>query len=133
LGLLTTCAAQFSAASAARADDPSCGTLSPALRVDPANSSAFTRLGIQNLYRFQARPYMRLPLGVAVAVRAPEGTSEADVHRAAMCAASSESSPLAVPGRNVRVVRNGGHYELHITASSQSAAREIQRRAAQLP
>lgn len=132
LGLLATCVAQASFASPARAYDPSCGTLSADLRVDPVSSSAFTRLGVQNLYRYQARPYMRLPLGVRLALRAPQGVSEADLHRVAMCVAQSESSPLAVPGRQVRVVRNGGHFELHITASDRAAAREIQRRAAEL-
>jgi hypothetical protein len=75
-----------------------------------------------------------MPLGVKLALWAPSGVTEADLHRAAVCAAHSgdTSSPLSVQGSAMRVLRSGSHYELHVTTNDQIAAREIQRRAEHL-
>jgi hypothetical protein len=117
--------------SAVQAEDPSCASLSATLSRDPTSSDAFQVVRSEKLYRFQERPYARMPLGVKVLLRAPEGVSEADVHRAALCGARSASSesPLSVPETAVRVVRSGAHYELHITSQKPVQAREVQRRA----
>jgi hypothetical protein len=137
LGLLSllslgTVAAATAQPSTVHAEDQACATLAPELAKDPATSDVFTVLDSKNLYRFQERPYVRLPVGVKLKLRAPQGVSEADLHRAAVCTmqrGADAGSPLAVPGSALKVKRQGGHYELHITAADQGAAREIQRRA----
>jgi hypothetical protein len=85
-------------------------------------------VGTQNLYRVQARPWAQIPTGAKLLVRAPAGVTEADLHRALRCGASA-NSPLAVTGAALRVERSGDLYELQITATSRTSAREIQRRA----
>ena len=134
LGIVTLCTSQFSLTGHAKAQDLACTGTQLELNNASAAAGAITLVETHNLYRFQERPYVRLPLGVKLALSAPAGASEADVHRAAECAASSadESSPLSVPGSALRVLRNGSRYELHVTAKDQKAAREIQRRAERL-
>lgn len=104
-----------------------CGGLSAELRQDPFASEGFRVLRAKNLYRFQERPYVQVPTGAKVLLRAPEGVTEADLHRAMSCN-TSDKSPLAVPGAQLSIVRSGDAYELHVTADSRSAALEIQRR-----
>jgi hypothetical protein len=107
-----------------------CSALSGDLARDPLTSGIFKVVGGANLYRYQAKPYMRLPLGVRIEVLAPAGVTEADLTRAAMCnCGESPTSPLGVAGGRVEVRRKGAHFELHLTAEKRSAALEIQRRA----
>lgn len=89
----------------------------------------------EKLYRWQARPWARIPEGVALHVRAPAGTTAADLHNAAancLREGADPRSPLCVKGASVRVSRAGGLYVLRITSDSRSAALEIQERAARL-
>lgn len=89
----------------------------------------------ENLYRWQQRPWARIPEGVALHVKVPAGTTAADLHNAATsCAREGNDvrSPLCVKGAAIRVSRDGGLYVIHITSDSRSAALEIQKRAAQL-
>jgi hypothetical protein len=104
------------------------GGLSAALRGDSANADGFRVIAERDLYRTQARPWMQIPTGAKLLVRAPAGVTEADVHRAAR-AAQGERSPMGVQGAELSVIRSGDLYELHITAKSRSQALEIQRRA----
>ncbi len=117
------------------AHEGQCGKLSETVRASASSSEAFTTVAKRNLYRFQERPWARMPTGAAIKVSAPAGMTEADVHNAARCGAMFQdgASPLDVPGASLAVRRNGGYYELHFTAQDRGAAREIQARVAQLP
>ena len=134
LSLFALGATSMGFATEARAQDPGCGTLSAELSEDPTQSAAFSVVGATNVYRFMQRPYARLAAGVKLALRAPQGVTAADLHRSAVCSATrgDGQSPLAVPGVKVRVLRNGGNYELHITSDDPARARDIQQRAALL-
>jgi hypothetical protein len=99
---------------------------------DGATAERLTVVKSEKLYRFQARPWARIPEGVALHVRAPAGTTAADLHNAAVnCVreGADARSPLCVKGATVRVSRNGGLYVIRITSDSRSAALEIQQRA----
>jgi hypothetical protein len=113
----------------ARAFATDCGELPAQLAQDPTHSSAFAVLDSAPLYRYLPKPYVRLPQGVRIRLRPPAGVTLADLHRAAVCGARADSSPLAVPGGKVRVSRWGGDYQLFITSDDLKTAREIQRRA----
>jgi hypothetical protein len=95
---------------------------------DPLASEGFTVLDAKQLYRVQDRPYMHIPTGAKLLVRAPAGVTEADLHRAALCNPGA-TSPLSVPGARLMVRRSGDLYELHVTAEKRSAALEIRDRA----
>jgi hypothetical protein len=113
------------------ASDSVCASHSQAATQAP-DTHGFTKLATRNLYRFQDRPWARLPVGAAIKVRAPQGMSEADVHNAARCGlifGNDAASPLTVPGAKLVVKHHEGAYELHITAKERGPAREIQQRA----
>lgn len=95
---------------------------------DTLGTAGLQVLGAKELYRMQERPFMRVPLGAKLLVRAPAGVTEADLHRAATSSPHA-NSPLAVPGAKLSVRRSGDLYELHVTAPVRSAAIEILRRA----
>jgi hypothetical protein len=102
----------------------------------PASAAPLLGSGLQvvetsKLYRVQERPWSHIPTGARILVRAPAGTTEADLHRSAV-RDQSAGSPLSVPGAKVDVVRRGDLYELRVTASARSAALEIQHRASAL-
>lgn len=127
LGAASLSLALALAATRAEASAPSCNT-----QLEPASINT---LATKNLYRFQQRPYLRLPQGAAISIQAPAGVTAADLHNAAMCGAlfgEDTTSPLTVPGAKLKVVRHEGKYELHITAEDRGAAREIQQRVAAL-
>jgi hypothetical protein len=126
--LLTVAFGAPLAPSAAEARE--CGDLHASLSTDPLAGGAAV-VSANKTFRVQERPWAHIPTGARITVRAPAGVTEADVHRAAVCAAS-ESSPLSVPGAQLRVERAGDLYELHVTAPLRSAALEIQRRATAL-
>jgi hypothetical protein len=103
---------------------------------DGANAGdRLTVVKSEKLYRWQARPWARIPEGVALHVKAPAGTTAADLHNAAAnCVreGADPRSPLCVKGATIRVSRAGGIYVVRITSDSRSAALEIQERAAKL-
>lgn len=99
------------------------------------DAASIKTLATKKLYRFQQRPYARLPKGAAISIQAPAGVTAADLHHAAICGAlfgNDTTSPLTVPGAKLEVKRNGDRYELHITADDRGAARQIQERVAAL-
>jgi hypothetical protein len=105
-----------------------CRELPPAIAFDPLQKPGFSVLAATNTYRTQDRPWSQIPTGARLLLRTPAGFTIADIHRAALCAASP-SSPLSVPGAKLRVTQSEGLYQLHVTADTRSAALEIQRRA----
>src|SRR4051794_8381663 len=72
-------------AQASPSDEIACSMLSASLTHSSASTPGFTVVKTTNLYRFQPKPYARLPSGVSIAVRAPAGMTEADLHNAARC------------------------------------------------
>ncbi|MDB4976857.1 MAG: hypothetical protein JWN48_5198 [Myxococcaceae bacterium] len=96
---------------------------------DPLASDGFQVIASSKLYRRQDRPWMEIPTGARILVRAPWGFTVADLHRVATCHVG-QNSPLAVPGARLSVRRTSGDlYELRITAEQRGAALEIQHRA----
>jgi len=102
-----------------------------------SGTSAQSRIAVlktKKLYRFQQRPWLRIPEGVALHVRAPAGMTAADLHNAlSYCAPEdkNQDSPLCVEGATLKVVRSGGTYVVRITSDSRAAAMQIQARASQ--
>jgi hypothetical protein len=120
------------AASSAHADSTiACSSLSTSqgdTRVVPALQVVKT----ESLYRFQDRPYLRIPQGVALWVKAPAGLTAADLHNLLQDCARSQpraDSPVCVKDAQLSVDRSGGHYVVRVTSDSRSTALEIQRRA----
>jgi hypothetical protein len=109
-----------------------CSSMLAGMADDATGGARLTVVKSEKLYRFQARPWARIPEGVVLHVRAPAGTTAADLHNAAVnCVRESSDvrSPLCVKGASIRVSRDGGLYTIRITSDSRSAALEIQRRA----
>lgn len=110
-----------------------CTSLSPVAadqRVEAAvNSLAVVKT--ENLYRWQQRPWARFPQGVAFYVKAPAGTTAADLHNLIQaCAKQGDStSPMCATDADIRVTRAGGLYVLSLTSASHRAAADLQRRA----
>jgi hypothetical protein len=134
---LAGCLAALSLAPAASAKADAglaCSSLLASIADGSNPTSQLAVVKSEKLYRWQARPWARLPEGVALYVRAPAGTTAADLHNAAAkCTrAGDEQSPLCVKGASVRVSRAGGVYILRITSDSRAAALEIQKRAERL-
>jgi hypothetical protein len=120
------------AASSAHADSTiACSALSTNagdVRVPPALEVVKT----EALYRFQDRPYVRIPQGVALWVKAPRGLTAADLHNLLRdCARTqpNEASPVCVKDAQLSVDRSGGYYVVRVTSEKRSTALEIQRRA----
>lgn len=111
-----------------------CSSLAASVADGSSGTSQLVVVKSEKLYRWQARPWARLPEGAALYVRAPAGTTAADLHNAAAkCARTGdEQSPLCVKGATIRVSRAGGIYVLRITSDSRAAALEIQERAERL-
>lgn len=85
-------------------------------------------LKTEALHRFQDRPYLRIPVGVAVVVRAPRGMTAADLHNAlADCSQQNAALPVCLPGSKLEVARHGGNYVLRITSDDRATALRIQR------
>ena len=88
---------------------------------------------VQQLYQFQQRPYLRVPEGVALWVRAPRGMTAADLHNLlgdCQRQLRDDGSALCVKGAALTVERSGGHYVVRVTSTDRATAAEIQRRAA---
>lgn len=104
-----------------------CSAVPSSLQGDPLKAEGFTVESTQKLYRFQERPWARVPTGVSLKLRTPAGVTEADLHRALRCAADANSL-LAVPGAALRIQRVGDAYEVNVTSKSRDGALELQRR-----
>jgi hypothetical protein len=87
---------------------------------------------VEQLSHFQARPYLRVPDGVALWVRAPRGMTAADLHNllsACQKAGRDDGAVLCVKGAQISVDRSGGAYVVRVTSDNRATALEIQRRA----
>ena len=134
---VTACLAALASAPAATVHADSAVSCSSLLAgaVDASDSSQLGVIKVEQLYHYQARPWARVPDGVALHVKAPRGTTAADLHNlAAGCAreGADPRSPLCVKGASISVSRAGGVYIVRITSDSRAEAIEIQKRAAQL-
>ena len=107
------------------------GSAPPAEASSSLLGEGFQVIETSKLYRVQDRPWSHIPTGARILLRAPAGTTEADLHRSAV-RDQGAGSPLTVPGAKVKVVRRGDLYELQVTASQRSTALEIQHRATRL-
>ncbi len=136
-GALALCLSALALAPAADAKAESSSLPCPSLLTSaaqaPDGSPHLAVVRTKELDRWQARPWARLPLGVALWVRPPRGMTMADLYNlAANCKQESdERSPLCVQGASIRVDRQGGLYVLRITSESRATALEIQRRSRQ--
>jgi hypothetical protein len=99
-----------------------------------ASSSQLAVVKTENLYRWQQRPWARIPEGVALHVKAPARTTAADLHNMvkACAEAGDHGSPLCVKGTVINVSRAGGSYVVRLTSDSRATASELQKRAAHL-
>lgn len=129
---LTALLGATGAVSSAHADSTiACSALSPSQggeTVAPVLQIART----EPLYRFQDRPYLRIPVGVALWVKAPRGMTAADLHNLLQDCAQQQvaaTSPLCVKGAKIDVDRSGGYYVVRVTSDQRATALEIQRRA----
>lgn len=118
------------AAESARADNGLSSTgMNTVSSLQGNQQQAVVQLKTQALYRFQDRPWARMPLGVAITVRAPVGVTMADLHNQATDCSKQQNTPQCVSGANVSVNRNGGVYVIKVTSQDAATAREIQKRA----
>ncbi len=133
LVLAAAVAAPFILAGGARAESSlACSTLATG-SADAHASSSLQIQKVEPLYRFQERPYLRIPEGVALSVRAPRGMTAADLHNLVdecQRGARDKGSVLCVKGAEIVVQRAGGNYVLRVTSTDRATATEIQRRAA---
>lgn len=116
--------------SSARADTTiACASLSASQGSEASTSLQVART--EPLYRFQQRPYVRIPVGVALWVKAPRGVTAADLHNLLQDCThqASATSPLCVKDAQIQVERSGGYYVVRVTSDSRTTALEIQRRA----
>jgi hypothetical protein len=112
-----------------------CSSMLAGMADGASTGDRLTVVKSEKLYRWQARPWARIPEGVALHVKVPAGTTAADLHNAAAnCVreGADPRSPLCVKGATIRVSRAGGMYVIRITSDSRSAALDIQERAAKL-
>lgn len=130
-GVLAAALGGLVAMSPAQASALECSDLPSGLRAAPLSSESLEVVDTQKLFRVQQRPWVRVPTGARLTVRAPAGVTAADIHRAMRCS-PEQHSPLTVEGAKLIVKRVGDLYQLHVTADSRGAAREIQQRAAAL-
>jgi hypothetical protein len=89
----------------------------------------------RNLFRTEQRPYSLVPEGAAIWVRAPEGTTAADLHRRLTeCTrrAGEGGTPICVAGSRISVDRDHGLYVVQVTSKERDSALEIQHRAERL-
>src|SRR5688500_14399278 len=96
-----------------------CASMLAGMADGASTGERFTVLKSEKLYRWQARPWARIPEGVALHVRAPTGTTAADLHNAAASCVrqgADPRSPLCVKGASIGVRRAGGLYVLRITS-----------------
>lgn len=126
-------AAPLFLAAGAQADSSlACASLASG-SADAHSPSALQIQKIEPLFRFQARPYLRIPEGVALSVRAPRGVTAADLHNLlddCQREARDDGSVLCVKGAQIFVERSGGNYVVRVTSTDRATASEIQRRAA---
>lgn len=98
-----------------------------------AHGGSLQIIRVEQLSHFQAKPYLRVPDGAALWVRAPRGMTAADLHNMlddCQRAARDDGSVLCVKGASISVDRSGGSYVVRVTSTDRATALEIQRRAA---
>lgn len=106
-----------------------CAALSANAHETPA-AQTLRVLKAEPLYRFQDRPYLRVPQGVAIVVQAPRGMTAADLHNVlADCSHPVAGVPVCLPGAKLEVNRHGGQYVVRITSDERTTAARIQREA----
>jgi hypothetical protein len=96
-----------------------------------APASAIQLVGAHALYRWQARPSMRIPLGAAFTVHVPHGTTDADLYERVLACQSQRPSayPFCVAGSHIDVHRSGAAYVIEVTSAERPLAMDIQHRA----
>lgn len=123
-------------ASTALADGkPSCALLLSSSVAGLAHPHQLEVVRTQKLFRTEQKPYVHVPEGAAIWVKAPEGTTAADLHkRLTECVKATDGSgtPVCVTGARISVDRDHGLYVVHVKSDSRSTALEIQRRAERL-
>jgi len=133
LALAAALAAPLVLAAGARAESSlACAALATG-SADAHTPSTLQIQKVEQLYRFQERPYLRIPEGVALSVRAPRGMTAADLHNLlgdCQREARDDGSVLCVKGAALTVERAGGKYVVRVTSADRAVAAEIQRRAA---
>jgi hypothetical protein len=131
LGLAACLAAPLFAASEARADS-TVACAATATHSGEGHASGLQITKVQELSHFQARPYVKIPDGVALWVTAPRGLTAADLHNligACQKSGRDDGSALCVKDASIHIERSGGHYVVHVTSTARDTALEIQRRA----
>ena len=121
----------FGTVSGVFADSMACSALGAAAQGAQGGADGYAILKSTNLTRKQDRPFAFIPTGAALVVRAPKGTTEADLYNALTDCSKLEdtNSPLCVKGASFRVRTQGGTFLVEITSTDRGTAREIQRRA----
>jgi len=136
LGLAGLSALPFIPSAPAKADaKPACNLLLQSSLSQMASPHRLEVVKTQSLFRTQQRPYALIPEGASIWVRAPEGTTAADLHRRLTeCTrrAGEGGTPICVAGSRVSVDRDHGLYMVQVTSKARESALEIQRRAERL-
>lgn len=131
LALAAGLALPLAATLPAQADSTlACSSLAAGSGVHDADGLQITK--VEHLHHFQARPYVRIPDGVALSVRAPRGLTAADLHNLlsdCQRTGRDNGSVLCVKGAQINVDRSGGDYVVRVTSTDRATALELQRRA----
>jgi hypothetical protein len=122
------------ATSTVGAEGPSaCGLLLQSSMSQVSSPQQLRVVRTQNLFRVQQRPYVVIPEGAAIWLRAPEGITATDLYqRLNACTQSADEAgtPLCVQGARISLELDRGYYLLTVKSDLRTAALEIQRRAA---
>lgn len=125
------CAPLLAGASARADSSLACSAMAAGSAHAHAGHLQITR--VEQLSHFQAKPYVAVPDGAALWVRAPRGMTAADLHNMlteCQRSARDDGSVLCIKGSTIQVDRSGGHYVVRVTSSDRATALEIQKRAA---
>jgi hypothetical protein len=117
-GAFAALALLLGTAAGARADDTAavCSALE-----SEGSSAGFEVVDTHELTRVQARPWAILPRGISLLVRAPKGTSEANLH-AAVSACAKTGHGAVSKSDAVEVRRHGGLFVVELTSERRSSA-----------
>lgn len=131
---IALCALSFGATVHAEGSLP-CALLLPRSVEQALSPQRLHVVKTQKLFRTEQRPYALVPEGVAIWVRAPRGTTAADLHRRlSECSkhAGEGGTPICVQGARISVEHENHLYVVRVLSDRRSAAFEIQRRAQEL-
>jgi len=97
----------------------------------PASARSIQLVSAHSLYRWQARPSMRIPLGAAFTVHVPHGTTDLDLYQSVLACQSQRPAayPFCVAGSHIDVHRSGAAYVIEVTSPERPLAMDIQHRA----